>query len=35
MVNIEWCQKVHSDVVISAYSGYPVEFDEQSLEYID
>lgn len=35
MINVEWCQKVHSDIVISAYSGYPVEFIEESLEYID
>ena len=35
MVNIEWCQKVHSDVVVSAYSACPVKFNEGSLKFIE
>ena len=35
MVNIEWLQSVHSEVVISSYSEYPIKFDEQSLRFID
>lgn len=27
MVNVEWCQKVHSELVISAYSEYPIKFE--------